>query len=445
MKHHFAALAAILIPAAIATSRGDSRDAAIRRTLGITAYTVQTLDLPAGDHTKLALHLGDADVTADLDLDPVDTADCRVLVDVGEGPMQDLPPPAPVTYRGPVRDQAGSVASGSIIAGQFTGIVVLPGGAWNVYPLSQIEPGAARGLHVVSRFEDSVAGPWRCGVDSDLGARPTPALSTSGGTDTGPLYCELAIEADYPYFLSVGGTTSSVAQDISTVVANATSYAMLSGCNLKFRIVRYVIRATAQANPGLYNVTDPNTLLSNFRTVWNNLAGTIPRDTAHMFTGKDLDGTTIGIAYLSCVCNSTFAYGLSQSRFSLQPGRRAALTAHELGHNFSANHCDVSPNVCTPCWLMLASQGSTTNQLTRYGCSTDLILNYAASRPCLGGGLRAECPADMDGDGRLTPHDLIAFQNAFAQRLPSADADHNGRLNVLDFVEFLNEYSAGCP
>ena len=453
--HALAAALALAIPCALASDCADPAsdlDTAVRKGLGVRAYSVEPMKLPmaAGAAFVLQLNLGGKAYTADLALDPVDTADCVMLLDDGSGPMKEVAPPPPCTYRGPVRGVPGSMASGSLIDGQFTGIVVLSDrvSAWNILPLNQIVKSAPRELHILSRFEDSEGGEWRCGVEaSGLPTGLAPQHPSGGGPDSGPLFCELAIEADYPYFQAVGGTASTVAQDISTVIANVTSYSMLSGCNLRFRIVRYVIRATPQSNPGLYNVTDPNTLLQNFRTVWNNLAGAIPRDTAHMFTGQDLNGTTVGIAYLSCVCTSTFGYGLSQSRFSLQPGRRAALSAHELGHNFSANHCDASPNTCSPCWLMLATQGSTTNQLTRYGCSTDIIRNYAQGRPCLGptDGAGAACDADLDGDGALTVLDMLAFQNAFTAGDPRADADHNGSLNVNDFLAYLGAFSAGCP
>jgi hypothetical protein len=57
---------------------------------------------------------------------------------------------------------------------------------------------------------------------------------------------------------------------------------------------------------------------------------------AELFTGRDLSDPVIGIAFAGFVCNSN-AYSVVQNigGFSC----RTDLTAHELGHNWNANHC----------------------------------------------------------------------------------------------------------
>lgn len=434
-----------------------SIDEAVRARVGLTAYTIQSLAVPdaQGGFARFEVSLGGRAASLEITLDPVDAPDCTMFLDDGSGSPQVVPAPAPCTYRGSVAGQIGSVVSGSIIHGQFTGIVILPGeqGAWNILPLDQAWPGAERSAHIVSRFEDSVAGNWRCGVTEDGPAIPALATSgnvqTSGGHSDLPNLCELAVDADYPYFQLVGGTASTVAQDIATVVANASSYAMLSGCNLRFRVVRYVIRVSPAGNPGLYNTNDPTTLLQGEKQVWTNLGNSIPRDLTHLFTGRDLGGLTIGIAYIGGVCSTNSGYALNQSRFTLQPGRRAAVLAHEIGHNFTAHHCDDVSHACTPCWIMSAAQGSTTNQLTRYGCSTDVIVAFIPTRNCIGPGdaplQGGVCAADFDRSGSLSAHDFAAFASAVAAQDPRADIDGSGRLDVNDYVAFLAAYSRGCP
>ncbi|NRA57065.1 MAG: right-handed parallel beta-helix repeat-containing protein [Phycisphaerales bacterium] len=54
------------------------------------------------------------------------------------------------------------------------------------------------------------------------------------------------------------------------------------------------------------------------------------------------------------------------------------------------------------------------------------------------------CRVDLDGDGRLTLFDFLAFQNLFDAGDPGADFDADGRLTLFDFLAFQNEFDAGC-
>lgn len=86
---------------------------------------------------------------------------------------------------------------------------------------------------------------------------------------------------------------------------------------------------------------DARELLQQFRNQWRNVHGNIQRDVAQLFTGKNLLGSTIGIAWLNGICSSSFGYGVVESNCSgcSSFARKTDLTAHELGHNWAADHC----------------------------------------------------------------------------------------------------------
>lgn len=65
---------------------------------------------------------------------------------------------------------------------------------------------------------------------------------------------------------------------------------------------------------------------------------------SHLFTGRNLDTTTVGIAYTGALCSRGFGAGLTQvsNRASLD----SLVAAHEFGHNFGAPHDGTSGSAC---------------------------------------------------------------------------------------------------
>ncbi|MFI4892166.1 MAG: GC-type dockerin domain-anchored protein [Phycisphaerales bacterium JB060] len=58
--------------------------------------------------------------------------------------------------------------------------------------------------------------------------------------------------------------------------------------------------------------------------------------------------------------------------------------------------------------------------------------------------VRADCQADVDGNGVLEVFDFLEFQNLFAAGDGRADCDASGRLDIFDFLCFTNLYAGGC-
>jgi hypothetical protein len=125
-------------------------------------------------------------------------------------------------------------------------------------------------------------------------------------------------------------------------IVNAAEVLFDKSLGIRFEIVKQHV----YADVGALSIpeTDPARLLKAFATSSENAAvmgvsvASFDQDVdvKHLFTGKDLDGTTIGIAYTGAVCNQPrYAYSLTQVTTG---GGAPYYFAHEVGHNLGARH-----------------------------------------------------------------------------------------------------------
>ncbi len=93
---------------------------------------------------------------------------------------------------------------------------------------------------------------------------------------------------------------------------------------------------------------DAGTLLNSLGQLRNSSAEMGTYAVTHLFTGRDLDGDTLGIAYIGNVCNTHYGVGLSEVR-DRGAWIDSLVAAHELGHQLGAVHdgtgaCGSSPS-----------------------------------------------------------------------------------------------------
>jgi hypothetical protein len=296
------------------------------------------LTIPTEHHKDLVVELQPNSVLAE-------NFELREYTSLTEYRLADRP--EDTTYTGTVAGVEGSRVAMSILPEGLLGAIFLPDGStvW-VQPLSEYLPGAPAEMHVVYAGEDS-----SCGGFCDTPMKPRPDGHGQGGYDPrgqcGGTYCEalVACDADFQYYQARGNSSTATTSRITAII-NVVNHQYQRDVAITHAVGTILVRTTAGSNP--YSSNDSATLLGQIRTHWNANHAAISRDTVHLFTGREIDSNVIGRAYVGVVCDLSNAYGFSQSDFSTNFSCVTDLTAHELGHNWDANHCTCTSSTMNP-------------------------------------------------------------------------------------------------
>ncbi|MEE8153901.1 MAG: M12 family metallo-peptidase [Phycisphaerales bacterium] len=352
-------------------------------------YDLQTLDLPATEQQPFTaeVRLGDQMQTLVLDPYTMRADDFRVLVQGEDGQLREVEPPPPRTYRGTVQGEPLSRVSATLMDGQLWAVIAEESGhVWYIEPLSELAVGGAPNTsHVIYQGEDLVPVDGVCGTDdifqplANLGDRLLGGDVTAG---TGLQTTDIAFDADWEFYLLNGSSVPATVADIENVMGNV-EFVYERDTDITYEITTFVVR-TANNDP--YTSTDAETLLNQFRNAWNSVPERdIRRDIAQLFTGKNLNGTTIGIAWVGTICHNVvngLGYSVVQSRYTNNSDLRAALSAHELGHSWNAGHC--GGNTCHIMCTGLGGCGGVFGANLKFGpVSINAIVAFRNTRVCL--------------------------------------------------------------
>ncbi len=395
-----AALAVLVSP----SSSGQGR-AKVQQDIGqaLMSYDELTLD-PAAVSQQVRetgrLTLQTSRGTFDMELEAFDVrAENYRAVVMEEGGARELGREPARTFKGTVRGMQGAQARFSIDSQKLEGIIVTPGGdLYFVEPAKNFSTAAGKGDFVFypeSSVRAESFGECATTLAHRVGERAEGVTTAGGGSGSGATVAntkgitpdeifgpkpetEVATEGDFEFFQTFGTAAAANAEILDIMNQVDGIYDVQLGIRL-----RVVFQRTWAIAGDPYSGTAASAALEQFRTVYNGsfAPGSPPaRDLAHMWTGRDMDGGTIGIAYIAAVCDSPlFSYGMSQDVFDSPSPQRVGLTAHEIGHNFSAEHPDQAntpPPGCAPS-IMNSSITASTNFCQS---SRDQITNHTASK-----------------------------------------------------------------
>lgn len=351
-------------------------------------YTVFEVDLETVrrqvlDHGLVRLHLGNRTFDLQLTLNDLRAPEFRAVIMEERGEVTVEVPVG--TYAGHVLDTDQSLVRLTILPDLFEGYIQTDVEWLFIDPLDRFDPTAGPNEIVVYRDQDV-----RPDATKQCGVSHLHSLAEDFGVsaqDLGepltrmPRRFDIATEADGQYFGRYGNP--GIFNRMSSAL-NGVDGIYRSQLNLDLNLVYQQGWPNAGTDP--YTSLNAQTTLNQFRNWWQANRGNINRDVAEQFSGKNFSGSTIGIAWVGIVCNRPdLGYSVVEDQSS--SAIRIQLSAHEIGHNFSANHDNqigcpgVSCNGSGPIMCSFI-QSSGSNNFS--SCSRSAIASHtAANGSCL--------------------------------------------------------------
>jgi hypothetical protein len=290
-----------------------------------------------------------------------------------------------VTYRGQALGEENWQARFTITEERMEGAILTDTESYYLEPASRYSTSASGHEFVFYRAADLLAMPdTHCGVplsglvSEEAGRvwdkRSTVRVEGSILPDASSQLrvVEIATDADLAFVTKFGG--SAAANNEILTVLNVVDGIYERELKLTFQVVYQHDWTTADP----YTSTTLQDVLNDFKNYWNANLGVIHRDLAHLWTGRSFTGVA-GYAYTGVVClTPANSYGVT----TYEPGNGMfVITAHEIGHNFSASHTD-SVSLCDG--SIMTSSETPDSHLTFCQFSRDQITNFANAHPgCL--------------------------------------------------------------
>ena len=346
-------------------------------TLGVAHSTIAVLSYDRTPEAAITvdLPLDGENYTLTLQPHSVRAPGYQLLIQDDTGAIVPVEPGPVRTLRGEIVGMPGSfVAGSSNEEGLYARIMMPDGNEYWVEPVRGIVPGFNADDHVIYHSDDVNPSEGTCAADQMGHVDPVDKSSGDydGGVGLRGSICtaELGCDADFEYYQNHGSSVSNVESQINLVI-NTMNGQYESEVGITHVITTIIVR-TSSSDP--YTSSDPGTLLNQFTNEWNANQGGVQRDVAELFTGRNINGGVIGIAWLSAVCTSS-GYNVVESDFTGGLACKTDLSAHELGHNWGAGHCSCPSNTMNP--------SITCTNTFHPSLTIPAIINFRDSRSCI--------------------------------------------------------------
>ncbi len=312
------------------------------RELGLDACAVSPIHAPleAGRAFSTTLDIAGERLVAEMHphSNRAENFEIRVQHEDGSWTTQE---PGPVrTYRGTLHGIEDAHVALTILEDGVYGAVLMPEGEmYHVEPLALRLREAGLDDHVIYRSSELIEAGLGLSCASEHEhvvttiARSVAERGVPTGCGGSLCVAEIAFDTDQQYAALFGTGTAGRIELILNVVNMQYEAEVGITHDLSVILVR------SGSSP--YTSTAPQTLWNQLQSEWENNQTAVQRDVVHLLTGKNLDGTTVGLGPIDTICSNQ-GYALSQH---INPfANMTDLVAHELGHNWGAVHCSCASN-----------------------------------------------------------------------------------------------------
>ena len=230
---------------------------------------------------------------------------------------------------------------------------------------------------------------------------------------------EMGAVGDFEFTNSKGGDAAA-ATAITTRLNNVDG---IFSQQLGVQINVTTIDTFSTSNDPFTDEREASGLLDELSTYRSTTPAQNSNGLTHLYTGRDLSGTTVGIAWTGALCSNFFGAGLSEGNGS--PTFDSLVAAHEIGHNFGAPHDGQSGSACeseTGSFIM-APQLNGNDQFS--SCSIAEMSDDIAGASCI-----SALPS-IDMQVALSGSATVLFG---ASTVISYDVTNNGTLDATNVV-----------
>ena len=239
---------------------------------------------------------------------------------------------------------------------------------------------------IIYRLADTYIEPgtMSCGSES---------LSGNGATLYGKLVGELGVTVaqgpgavseisigavgDFEFTSAKGGDVAAAAAIVARINTVDGIYSQEIGVQISIPL----IETYSDAADPFTDESNASALLSELLTYRQNTPAQNSLGLTHLYTGRDLDGSTVGVAFDNVLCRRDAGAGLSEGNGSLTFDSLVA--AHEIGHNFGAPHDGVPGGACEsePLDFIMAPTLNGSTQFSQ--CTISIMQANAAQASCV--------------------------------------------------------------